>query len=410
MSRMTNLPLHDSYSLLAIYLSPYVNDVTDDELRKAARANKIDWTLLLLQANMHFCTPLWYVRLRQKELLADLPSLLQRYLYQLHQANVERTEAFHQAIKELLQLLHEQGVPAILLKGAASLCDDLYDDPGARMMGDIDLLVDIKNAENVQKLLYGRGYIPLHQERYDDYSPSYQPQHLPRILKPGTPVALEIHFHVERGQAGRVLSNDLAWGCCEEADFHGLKTKILSPTVRILHNTVHALVSQREFIRSNISLLQLIEFVTLAHKYQDSIQWDVWYDAGKRRGLARHFIAYLFLAHRLAGLPIPSCIPLNKIASLDVSRLIAGGRNLIPNNGMKTSFFERVERKIIRYLIRSYYLTAVPSWLWFNIGYAEGIFKIPARLSYMNKYLTICVRNHLSPKNLNKTELLDSKD
>jgi len=131
---------NDHYALLALFLSPWKDAGIIHALTDAIKQGKPNWKNLLYLANLHFCTPLWFVRLRKDGLISLLPQDLQTYLQHLHQANVERNEAFCEAIKEIHPKLREHGIPAILLKGAASFCDDLYGDVGARMMGDIDIL------------------------------------------------------------------------------------------------------------------------------------------------------------------------------------------------------------------------------------------------------------------------------
>jgi hypothetical protein len=113
-----------------------------DADRMNIRRDAVDWGRLLYMANLHFCAPLWFVRLQQDDLLPLLPLDLQTYLDYLHKANEERQEAFRQAAIDIVSSFEEHSIPVILLKGAATFCDDLYADLGARMMGDLDLLVE----------------------------------------------------------------------------------------------------------------------------------------------------------------------------------------------------------------------------------------------------------------------------
>jgi hypothetical protein len=144
---------NNQYALLALFLSPWKDEKTIDSLFNFIQQTKIDWGRLLYMANLHYCAPLWFCRLQKDGLLPLLPSDLQVYLEHLYQANLDRQNAFRQAIIEIVSKAHEMEIPVILLKGATTLCDDLYEDNGARMMGDIDLLVKTQHIEPFKKIM-----------------------------------------------------------------------------------------------------------------------------------------------------------------------------------------------------------------------------------------------------------------
>jgi hypothetical protein len=240
------------------------------------------------------------------------------------------------------------------------------------MMGDIDVLVEDKGAERVQDFLIRSGYITLSRNENPDYSPEYRAQHLPRLLNPESPAALEIHFRVERGQAGRVLPTALAWECQRAVIFEGLKTLVLSPTVRLLHNTVHALVSQREFIRSSISLLQLAEFAALVCRYGSEIDWLEWFERGAGQGLDREFVTYLTLGERLMGVPWPGGVPKSALAEIHVRRILLTGKYscrpvILPEKG-----YDSFRRCLVGLATRLFYGVNKYFWGWQNDCYVEG--------------------------------------
>ncbi len=155
---MTIPSFNNQYALLALFLSPWKDEETVDGLANIIQQGNVDWGRLLYMANLHFCAPLWFVRLQEDGLLPMLPSDLQSYLQHLHQANAERQDTFRLAAVEIVSHLQDLEVPVILLKGAATFCDDLYEDAGARMMGDLDFLVKTQHIEPVKNLLWQLGY------------------------------------------------------------------------------------------------------------------------------------------------------------------------------------------------------------------------------------------------------------
>lgn len=369
---MTSFPLDNPYALLGLFLSPRSDEEILSILEEGIRQKRVSWETLLYQANLNYCTPLWLVRLQQKKLLPLLPSELREYLGLLHQANVERNAAFRRALRELLVELRERGIPSLLLKGAATFCDDLYGDSGARMMGDIDILIAPPHMAAAQKVAAELGYRKGPQLGYS--------HHLPRLHLPGTPVAVEIHFRLGRGQDDRSLPADLAWRCREEAVFEGFPASILDPTRRLLHNTVHALVPKQMFIRSHISLRDVVEFATLAHRHGSRVNWREWFENGARNGLATAFKAYLGLACRVTGMPRPTEVPVRPAADSHVARILAAGKYLALPERCPANSIRDMKRRLVKAWTRTCYHAALPLWRWRNPCYAEGVLLIPRRL------------------------------
>jgi hypothetical protein len=382
----------NQYALLSLFISPWKDAETIGALADAIQQGNEDWESLLYMANLHFCSPLWFVRLRADGLLPLLPNDLQTYLQHLHQANLERNETFQFAIKEIYSKLEDLEIPAILLKGGATLCDNLYEDQGARMMADLDLLVKPQHAERVRNLLLELGY----EEQPDcftgflGYFNTYTPHHLPRQLKPGTPVAVEIHFQTALGQAGRVMQTDLSWKHKEIITWEGLNPSVLIPTYRLLHNTVHSPVQDKMFITSILSLRDLAEFTYLVRRYESDINWREWLEKGSKQGLDREFRGYLTLAHRLMGMPFPKDMPRIHFVNVHVTRISSAGNNkanyLSGCDSPPENARERIEAVAIRIFIILYYRLKNPAWVWQNLCYKEGITNIPIRIFYLFKF------------------------
>jgi hypothetical protein len=382
------------YALLSLFLSPWKDAETIEALAHDIQQGRVDWKSLLYMANLHFCAPLWFVRLREDGLLSLLPNDLQTFLHHLHQANIERNEAFHFAIKEIYSKLRDLEIPAILLKGGATLCDNLYEDQGARMIGDLDLLVKPQHTKLVRNLLLQLGY----EEQPDcftgfkGYFNTYTGHHLPRQLKPGTPVVVEIHFQAAMGQAGRVLQTDLSWKNKEIITWDGLNPSVLIPTYRLIHNTVHSPVQDKMFLTSEIPLRDLAEFSYLVRRYESVINWHEWLDKGSKQGLGRMFRIYLTLVHRLMGVPFPRNVPKIHFESVHVARISNAGNNranyLSGCVRPLENANERIEAVAIRIFNILYYHLKYPAWVWQNFCYKEGIRNIPLRFFYLVKSIT----------------------
>ena len=380
---MRSLPFENSFALLGIFLAPVKTPQTLQRLQAAIGAGRIDWGQLLYQANVQLCSPLWYVRLKQDGLLERLPEDLQAYLAELHQANVERNGEFQSALVELLRVFEREGIAAVLLKGAATFCDDLYRDAGARLLRDLDILVPPQHTERCREILLGLGYreVPEPNMAAEGLPTDERHHHLPPFCRPGSPVVVEIHFKVSYGHAGRVLPVADAWENLVTARLDGLRVSVFNPSWRLLHNAAHALVPHCEFIRGEISLLQLAEFSALVHRYGADIDWRCWRERARRQGLGKAFSAYLALAGHLMGLPPSANSPVSTGSRHHLKRILSAGRFLGRLDGPQPAGPD----KLTRILLQSYYLLNLPLWVWRNVCYAPGTGNVPARLRCLLK-------------------------
>jgi hypothetical protein len=376
--------LNNYYALLGLFLSPCKDIKAIGFLRDFIHKAKMDWGRLLHMANLHFCSPLLFVMLRKDGLLPLLSIDLQTYLKHLHAANIERQETFRQATTSITNNFLDVGIPTILLKGASNFCDDLYRDLGARMMSDVDLLVKAKHIEKARNIMIGMGY----REQVECKNP---PHHLPRFIKLGSLADVEIHFRAANGQAGRVLPTKLCWIHKESAVMDGLSTFVLPPTLRLLHNTIHALLTASAMQNPITALNDLSEFVHLAHRYESDLDWNEWFTRGVNEGLNRQFRGYLTLANRLMHLPMPF-----QLRSINFSRLYVYVKSYSSNKMVDSStIFNTQQGKVstkVNCFVFSCYIFVYRRimsliWRWRNVDYEPGTRKIPSRFISFSEFM-----------------------
>ncbi|MFW8600841.1 nucleotidyltransferase family protein [Desulfobacterota bacterium M19] len=375
------------YLLLAMFLSPWKEQETINRLRRSIRNEPVDWGALVYLANFHLCSPLLYVQLRQDDLLAVLPEGLEEYLYSLYCLNVERNKGIITALEELLPAFQKEGIKTLLLKGAAVFCDDLYGDPGARMMLDVDILQPPEHKSAIIKILTNFGYREIIAPTMvpDGLPTDARHHHLPMFCKPDAPAGVEIHFKLIYGQASRGLSPVTAWEHSQPVLLNSRKAAILQPTERLLQNALHALVPHCEFIRAAISLQQVAEFACLIKKYEHDIDWDSWLKAGRQAGTARQMLIYLELTHRLMGIPVPSVLPRSMTTIPHIHRIITAGVLPADHCGRPKSLFKYSARQLTRLTVNLYYYLHLPAWVWKNVCYTDGQGNTLQRLRYFLK-------------------------
>ena len=376
------LPLNNHYALLALMLSPALDNITINTLRSAIHNNHIIWVNLLQQAGVQRCTPLLFVRLNQYRLWSELPAPIQQIIQAAYQKNLQRNAVLQTELSALLAAFQHSGIESLLLKGAATFCDNLYGDPGARVMGDLDILVHPNDVEKCKKILTSQGYIVIPDPgmTFDGLATDMRHHQIPAYRHPTTKVIIEIHFNVSYGQAGRVIPTEQAWTNCLTTTLNGHTTSLLSTQDRLLLNTAHALLPKREFIRGEIALLQLAEFSLLITERSEEISWNGWANVAQLNHLETAFMTYLLMSHELMSIAWPLAWPVPTIAKNNYRRIQA---NTNENPALvKQHYRTRLQADYYRYF---YYYLRLPGWVWRNVCYAPGIKNLPARVIQMVK-------------------------
>lgn len=164
--------------------------VPADALEPFLQNSNFDWDNLVVEGSRHLMLPALYCSLKTKKLLHCPPEELVSYLDDLSAINRNRNKAIIKQIKALSQVLNSHNIQHVFLKGAAVLMTELYDDPGARMIGDIDILVDEQDLDRAFQLLMRNGYVAAETTFGSDY---VEHKHLPKLKTDKYIAAVELH-------------------------------------------------------------------------------------------------------------------------------------------------------------------------------------------------------------------------
>lgn len=286
------------YDPMALFLSPWKKPDEVGLLRKLIRNGLMPWEQLLFQANINLCTPLWFVCLKKDGLLDLLPDELHQYLHALFETNKDRNKAFRYALLELHKKLTENNTPFILLKGGGALCENLYDDLGARLLQDLDILVKPGMERQVLGILTKINYEEILNpgREFEGIPTDSRHQHLNTLRKPKTPVVIEIHYMTGYAMVGEFIPQKKVWENTIQILFLNARIEVLNPTWRLIHNVVHGLILKADFIKGTISLQQLSEVAFIVKKYHLQILWHNWLKENSDKRIITQFLSYLALA------------------------------------------------------------------------------------------------------------------
>lgn len=174
------------FQLIADILSYKVNAV---DLSLQLQNSIIDWEKFVRIGSSHLVLTTLYCRLRQKNLLDELPEDLQTYLKELTTINRNRNITLLEEINDISTFLKDHQINHVFLKGSALLAGNYYKDVGERMIGDIDILVEGNQLEQAFNLLASLGYSENVSFNYD----VKHHRHLARQVSKNKLAAIELH-------------------------------------------------------------------------------------------------------------------------------------------------------------------------------------------------------------------------
>ena len=292
---------------LSILILGLRTDLTDKQLAELGAVMGTEvcpWKTLLSLANLHRVTLLWYLRLQQHDLVRQMPKDLRDYLDALLEENCARNGNLLAVLDRCLEAFYRDGLEVILLKGAAVLADDLYGDVGARLMGDIDLLIRSKQLEQVEQVLLALGFQVSEEDRENQFFSEHH--HLPPYYHPEWQVCLELHLDITDFKERNAFPPERLFSRAETVHVGEWPVKILYKFDRLLHNACHAMLQDNGWLYSWCSLHEWAEWDLILRQSTSSFDLSELMAYAREGGFSEQLKIYALLANRLFGSPVPA--------------------------------------------------------------------------------------------------------
>ena len=280
----------------------------DEILLSTLAAGHLDWQIILDIVDYQKIAPAFWVALRDRKLIDYLPSKVRECLFKKYLFNTFKNKYFKEQAIKVIRQFNSIGVEPILLKGSASLFVKTFDDPGSRVMVDLDILVPKKTAEGCWNALLALGYLPIEDNLHYhiDYGSHH---HLRPLYHPSGHGTIEVHQDAIPNSVATILPTKLIWEQAEPViNEWGIAMSVPSPTHRILHNFLHSEFINQTYARGKISLRSLYELVMVQGFFNEKIDWEMIKQLISRNGREKVLCAWLYLAHRLFGNPMPDSV------------------------------------------------------------------------------------------------------
>ncbi|WP_299012217.1 nucleotidyltransferase family protein [uncultured Polaribacter sp.] len=213
------------------------------EIEEQLKNEEIDWDAVVKLSTEHYVFPALYCNLKRANFLQYLPEELVNYMAHITTLNRERNQQIIDQAKEINQLLLENNITPIFLKGTGNLLEGLYEDIAERMVGDIDFLVAKEDCNKAFEILNNSGYNKL-TELYDDF------RHLPRLTSANKIAAVEIHREMIKDKKASFFNLD----SIKSTVISKNNCKILSPENQIKLTIFSKFINDDAYILKSIGL------------------------------------------------------------------------------------------------------------------------------------------------------------
>lgn len=209
---------------------------------------------------VHGAAALLHLRLARN---GGAPEPLAAWLAGQYRANRRRVTRMLAELGEALALFEREGVPIMPMKGAVllALC---YDDPGARPMNDLDLLLPAEHAAAGHALLGRLGY----ERTFEGWKHSiYVRPGNDRVVDescehPDNPRRIEVHPRCRERVRDEVIDvTGRMWASAERRPFLGGTAWLPSAEALWLHLVIHA---THHVLLNTFRLVQLVDLHRLA--------------------------------------------------------------------------------------------------------------------------------------------------
>lgn len=227
---------------------------------------KVNWELLVQVASSQLVFPTLFLRFTHHSVQEKIPQDLIEYCEHIYNLNRNRNETIKQQSLEVNECLLKNGIEPVFMKGVASLFDQVYYDPGERMMGDIDLLVPEEHFLKSVECLKDIGYKEITEFHPVDLKFM---KHYPRMIHKDRIAGVEIHRQPVSEKYLSFLNNSLI--------YTNKKVSKTNETIFVpddnhksLLNFLHTLSTVNLFYFGTIFLRDLYEFYMLRNRCNDS--------------------------------------------------------------------------------------------------------------------------------------------
>jgi hypothetical protein len=273
------------------------------EAIKDILAGGIDWDLLINKAAWHRLSTLVSYHMRSPDLSMFVPKPVLERMKSLYYHNLARNIVLQDELSRLLSAFNNQGIPVIVLKGAA-LLESIYSDISLRPMGDLDILVQPEHLDQAEAIAFKQGYGFLVNHELQELT-RQDCRHLANLWHHKKRIMLEIHHHIVSHDEPYYFNLDGFWARANPVTISSARALTLAPEDLLIHLSIKFLLDRR--YQSSNALGQLCDISEVIRHYGDSLDWDLIEKTSQENGVSKglHFVLYTCQHLLQTPLPVP---------------------------------------------------------------------------------------------------------
>jgi len=222
-------------------------------------SGNVPWEEFVWMGSSHFVLPALFSAFRRNGIIHQLPNDLAEHLSGIYTLNLNRNLQIIEQSHDLIRIFNSEGIKPLFLKGAGHLLQNLYRDPGDRIMSDIDILILESDIQKAAQILYENGYSHPEEFKHDDFEEHH---HLPGFENKNYPAMVELHHTVLPGKYQNLLST--AEILLAKKKIEGSEAWVLSVKHQKLLNFVHDQLVDDDFKYKTMLIKGLYDFYLLA--------------------------------------------------------------------------------------------------------------------------------------------------
>ena len=269
-------------------------DAERQRLRAHAEAD-VDWEAVIEQAQSHRVLPLL------GQCLQDIaPTGTPEAIQQQIRAARMRTAQFNMhrygVLLDLIEAFDGADIPAIPFKGPV-LANSYYGNLGARMFGDLDILVPRSDINTARACLRERGFEPVHSMSDDERGRFLDNRLAYEMVRSSDQVKVELHAALMHHIHSFHLSADAVRRRSQLFATGGHKVRVLAPEDLIIYLCAHG---TKHWWKRLIWVCDVDRVVRRAE-----IDWSLAWQRATRCGSLRALKLGLYVAHDWLHTPLP---------------------------------------------------------------------------------------------------------
>lgn len=273
------------------------------EVKELLAAGELKWDLLLNKAAWHRLICLLSYHLRTADLSVFVPQVVLQKLQSLNFVNLARNMLLQDGLSELLSAFNREGIPVIVLKGAA-LLGSVYQDISLRPMSDLDILVKLQHLHRAEAIALSQGYVHFWERSTRDDAKIIG-RHLPNLMHIEKRIMLEIHHHIVDLKDPYHFDLSGFWARAWPIKMLGASALTLAPEDLLIHLGINFLLDRR--YGSNAALGQLCDISEVILHYSE-LDWDLVEKVAEEHGIASGLHFVLYACEQLLHTRVPASI------------------------------------------------------------------------------------------------------